>query len=451
MEIANKKVLVVGLGISGLAAAKFLINQKAHVTISDNKNEQKLLTFTDKAREIGAVLELGQHRIATFEKADLIVISPGVADTILPIKRAREKGIKVIGEIELASRFIKKPIIAITGTNGKTTTVTLLEKMLQNSGLKVFTGGNIGNPLTNYLNHQQKADVVVVEVSSFQLETIDTFRPKVGVLLNITNDHIDRYNDFTAYAKAKKRIFANQQTDDIAIVNGSDLTTCLLCKDIKSSKVFYCKKECFNTGATISDEYINISLPEKKVKFCIDKIGIKGGHNIENAAAAILSAFFAGGTAEGIRSALYNFKGLLHRQEYVDTIKGVRFFDDSKGTNVDAVTRALEAFNQPVILIMGGRDKKSDYNQLKNHIKKHVKKLVVIGEAKHKIVSAIGKIKPFILASVMSQAVSYAYNAANSGDIVLLSPGCSSFDMYSSYAQRGDDFQSEVKKLKQAV
>ncbi|MDL1967682.1 MAG: UDP-N-acetylmuramoyl-L-alanine--D-glutamate ligase [Deltaproteobacteria bacterium] len=443
MELENKNILVVGLGVTGIATAQFLINRGASVTVADRKKEQETDSEELLIRESGIRMEPGPHRIETFENADLIVVSPGVPHTIEPVIKAKERGVPVIGEIELASKFITEPIVAVTGTNGKTTTTTLLGKMLEDSGLKVFVGGNIGNPLIAYVDEEEKAEIVVIEVSSFQLDTIDAFRANVAVLLNITEDHMDRYSDMDAYRKSKARIFKNQQYNDTAVLNGSDSVVRSLSRDILSKKVFFSSKE--EKGVAISDENI---ISQENMSRLLEDFKLPGKHNAENAAAASLAALAAGGTFEGVRTALRKFKGLSHRLEYIDTLNGVDFFDDSKATNVDSVAKALETFEKPVVLIMGGRNKGSKFHTLRNLIERHTKKLIVIGEAKEDIKAELGDIKPVETATTMEDAVFKAYNAAaKPGDIVLLSPACASFDMYNSYTQRGEAFCRAVAKL----
>lgn len=314
--------------------------------------------------------------------------------------------------------------------------------MLEDSGFKVFVGGNIGKPLIAYADREEKAEIVVVEVSSFQLDTIDTFRANVAVLLNITEDHMDRYPDLDAYTKSKARIFKNQQYNDTAVLNGSDPVVRSLSRDILSRKVFFSSKE---EGVAISDESI---ISQENMSQLLSDLKLPGKHNMENAAAASLAALTAGGTFEGVRTSLRKFKGLPHRLEYIDTLNGVDFFDDSKATNVDSVAKALETFERPVVLIMGGRNKGSKFHTLRDLIGRHTKKLIVIGEAKEDIKAELGDIKPVETATSMEDAVFMAYNAAKPGDIVLLSPACASFDMYNSYAQRGEDFCKAVAKQK---
>jgi len=403
MNLANKKILIVGLGTSGIATARFAINQGASVTATDIAPAKDLADHAQEALAMGVDLELGRHEAETFERADLIVISPGVPHTIPQILRAHAKGVPVLGEIELAARFIiREPVIAVSGTNGKTTTTTLLGKMLENSGFKVFVGGNIGNPLIDYVDQKAKAEIVIAEISSFQLDTIETFRPKVSVLLNIAEDHLDRYPDFEAYISSKCRIFENQQADDIAVINGSDPLILSITQNIKAKKMTFYHRENKNAAALNSAiinwngssnaAFIGLQSQGKQTgSIELSDYQLAGRHNLENAAAASLAALAVGGSLEAIQSTLNNFQGLSHRLEFIATVSGVRFFNDSKATNVDAVARALEAFSNPVILIMGGRDKGGKFGSLKELVHKHTKKLIVMGEAKEKVKSATQK------------------------------------------------------------
>lgn len=452
MDLLNKKVLVVGLGMTGVSTARFLKNQGAMVTVTDLAKEDELGDSVETVRKLGIKMELGNHQINTFENADLIVLSPGVPHTIPQIRKAKDKGIAVLGEVELASKFIRRPVIAITGTNGKTTTTTLLGEILKNSGLKVFVGGNIGNPLIGYPDRKENAEMVVAEVSSFQLDTIESFKPKVAVLLNITEDHLDRYPDFKAYADSKARIFENQNAGDTAVLNGSDPLIRKLSKNIKSKKLFFTAREENEEGATINGKSIilfskNIPAIRKPETVDLSSASIIGKHNIENASAACLAALAAGATLEGIQTAIDNFKGLSHRLEYVDSVNGVKYFNDSKATNIDSVARALEFFSNRVILIMGGRNKGASFHALSDLIQHNTKEIIAIGEAKEDIISSLGHVVPVNTASTVEDAVFKAHGAAKPGDVVLLSPACSSFDMFSSYAHRGEIFCEAVKLL----
>jgi UDP-N-acetylmuramoylalanine--D-glutamate ligase len=413
---------------------------------------------------MGVAMELGRHRSQTFEKADLVVLSPGVAHTIEPVLRAKKHGIPVIGEIELASRFIKAPILAVTGTNGKTTTTEILGSMLKQSGFNVFVGGNIGNPLIGYADGEQKADFIVAEISSFQLDTIDTFRPIIGVLLNITVDHLDRYPNFDVYAASKIRIFENQQPGDIAVLNGSDPLVRSLTEPLKSTKLYYASLNHEDEGVVNNGTRIGFRFNKSKKRdnkgpiahlascnrrfLNVSNLKLVGRHNLENAAAAALAALAAGASPETVQEALNRYQGAAHRLEHIDTMHGVDFFNDSKATNVDAVIRAVESFSKPVVLIMGGLDKGGNFKALREVLARHAKKLIVMGKAAALIQSALGDTVPTISAASMADAVKQAYRVVSPDNVILLSPGCASFDMYDNYAQRGDDFRKAVKNFK---
>jgi UDP-N-acetylmuramoylalanine--D-glutamate ligase len=456
MQLANQTIVVIGLGKTGVAVARFLHNRGATVVVTDKAAEGELGPQVEALRKLGIRLELGRHAAETLTKADLIVISPGVPHTLEAVARAQAQGIPLIGEIELASRFIQEPIVAVTGTNGKTTTTELLGQMLANSNLKVFVGGNIGTPLIGYVDRGEKADIIVAEISSFQLDTVTTFRPQVGVLLNITEDHMDRYPNFQAYADAKIRLFSNQGTDDMAILNGADALIRGYMPEIRSRKLVFNRHSQDHAGGTIAGDRIVLHLDDPWTSdprfrtpptLNLSNFRPKGRHNLENACAASLAAIAAGGRAQGIQAALDQFHGLAHRLEWVGTIAGVAYFNDSKATNVDAVRRALEYFRQPVILIMGGLDKGSNFGALRQAIQPYTKKLIVMGAAASRIKSALGHVAMTVSAASMADAVHQARQAAVAGDVVLLSPGCASFDRYANYAQRGDDFRTTVANL----
>ncbi len=457
MKLKDKNTVVVGLGRTGLATAAFLQQQGARVLVSDSAGEDALGDAGNTLRRMGVRVETGPHRAALFQNAELIVISPGVSHTIEPIVQAMDHGIPVVGEVELASRFIKEPIIAVTGTNGKTTTTEILGRMLKASGLRVFVGGNIGNPLIEYVARKEPAQIVVAEISSFQLDTIATFRPRVSVLLNITADHLDRYPNFEAYAESKFRIFKNQQVEDVAVLNGADPVIRANSNRIKSQRLFFPSAAADEQGAVLNGRRIILNIAKLKKpgpeighqeSLDISKMQLHGQHNFENAAAASLAALAAGATLEGIQETLNQFKGLAHRLEHVATINTVQYFNDSKATNVGGVARALECFSKPVLLIMGGRDKGSDFKALAGLVRRHARTLIVMGEAAEPIRSALGQFIPTKVAASMEEAVSTAHQKADPGDVVLLSPGCASFDRYGNYAERGDDFRNAVEKLK---
>jgi UDP-N-acetylmuramoylalanine--D-glutamate ligase len=393
----------------------------------------------------------------------MIVLSPGVPHTIGPVAAASRLGVPVIGEIELASRFIKEPIIAITGTNGKTTVTTLIGKMLEESGLNVFVGGNIGNPLIDYVDGKNKAEIIVAEISSFQLDTIETFKPEISVLLNITEDHLDRYEDFSAYVKSKGRIFENQEGGNICIFNASDRHIGSIAGNIRCNKIPYSGGENlagYSKYARISNDRIEINIrmesggsgspiPERDTLY-FSEIRIPGRHNAENVAASALASLAAGGNITGIRAALKNFRGLPHRIEHVATIDGTEYYDDSKATTVDSVAKALDLFSKPVVLIMGGRNKGNDFTLLQNKVAKHVKKLIVLGEAREEIRASLGGFVETVSAESIEDSVRLAYMASGPGDVVLLSPACSSFDMFKSYSHRGEIFCKAIETLKRS-
>ncbi len=454
MILKNRHVVVVGLARSGMAVARFLKTHGASVTVTDLAVAEDLGPLVDEARELGVTLELGGHGAATFEAAQLIVISPGVPHTLAPLAQARERGVEVIGEVELAARFIQTPMVAVTGTNGKTTTTELLGQMLAASGLKVFVGGNIGNPLIEIAHRKADLDLIVVELSSFQLDTIAMLRPHVSVLLNISPDHLDRYADIQAYADAKGRIFENQGGDDFTICNGNDKLVTAQSRNVRSRLLKFFARPPHNgqsgPGAIITPRQIAVCIPGmEQERIDLTRTALIGPHNRENIAAAGLAALAVGASPAGIQKAVDAFQGLAHRLEPVRTVQEVRFVNDSKATNVDAAMRALECFGRPVVMIMGGRNKGYDFTSLHDHVRKHVKKLIVIGEAGNEIMTALGQVpaQGAHKAADLSQAVRDAYAAAGAGDTVLLSPACASFDMFGSYIERGDAFRQLVEEL----
>ncbi len=457
MDLTNKHILVVGLGKSGVAVARFLVERKCRVTVTDNRAEDELCDVLPEIRKMGVSVEIGQHRIETFEQVDLIVLSPGVPHTIEPVRRAVGKNIPVIGEIELACYFIDIPIIAITGTNGKSTTTLLLGEMLKQSGFKALLGGNLGTPMIEFAKKHDAADFMVAEISSFQLDTIEKFKPKVSILLNIADDHLDRYLDFDAYAQSKAGIFKNQDATDICILNDEDPVIRSISKDLTARRFVFNAAQSNESRARVPGEN-RAWVTGQTIWFHTNDIGVceidcseiflRGRHNLENASAAGLAVLALGGTIRGIKGALKQFKGLPHRVEYIDTINGVKYYDDSKATNVDAVARALESFFSPVVLIMGGRDKGGSYESLRTQVGQKVKKLILLGEAAEKIKKTIGDMVATEMVATMAQAVNMADKSTVPGDTVLLSPACSSFDMYDSYAQRGNDFSRAVYHLK---
>ncbi len=449
MNLQHQNILVVGLATTGAAVARFLIRRGAHVTVTDSADETRLGPIVSTMRRLGVNLELGGHSTASFETADLIVLSPGVPHTIPEMASARSAGVPVIGEIELASWFIHSPMIAISGTNGKTTTATLLGHMLQTAGLNVFVGGNIGHPLIAYADSEQTADWIVLEISNFQLDTIQSFRPRIGILLNVTDDHLDRYPDFNGYAAAKARLFENQEADDIALFNAADTPSQQLMTSIGSSCFSFNGRLSSDNETIIEDHRMTFNVSRfKGISLDLSQCRLNGRHNRENIAAAALAALAAGVDINHIQQAVNTFEGLSHRIEHIASVDNVRYYNDSKATNVDAVIRALECFERGVILIMGGRDKGGSYEALKTPLARRARKIIAMGEAAPIIEAALKDTIEITKADAMQAAVSIARQSAEDGDIVLLSPACSSFDMYTGYSERGEDFRQLVLKMK---
>ncbi len=452
MKVENKKVLIVGAGKSGISTARFLKEKGAVVTINDIRSEAELGEALNSIKTADITFVGGHHPKELFLSHDLIVVSPGVPHNTEPFNAAREKGIEVIGEMELAYRFISTPIIAITGTNGKTTTTTLIGEILKDSNISVFVGGNIGTPLIEYADDDSKK-LVVLEVSSFQLETIKHFHPFGGIILNITPDHLDRYKDMEEYAETKMRLFEHQESFDFAVLNADDEWIMRYKPAILSEIYLFSTKKKVKKGAFFDGKAITVIHPALKEKEVIltEEIRLKGIHNMENVMASVITALELGVTMETIRGTLNRFSGLRHRVEFVEEINGVSFYDDSKGTNVGAVEKALEGFSTPVVLILGGKEKGAGYTLLYNQIKRIVKAIVAIGEAKERIYKDLHNLKDIVMADTMEDAVRKAYSLCVKGETVLLSPACSSFDMFSGYAERGDKFVDAVKKLKEEV
>jgi UDP-N-acetylmuramoylalanine--D-glutamate ligase len=447
VELTGTRVTVVGLGLSGLAVVRLLASKGARVTVNDSRLD--LGEQGAEATKLGASLSLGDHEPARFADAQLIVASPGVPP--LPaFADASRRGIPVVSEIELASWFISAPIVGITGTNGKSTVTTLIGEMCEASGKPTFTGGNLGTPLSAAVDSAAARDgYVVVELSSFQLERVEKFHAKVGVLLNVTDDHLDRYENLAAYAAAKGRLFTTQHKDGFAIAPAGDQLCLSLARTSPGTLATYAGAdgEVRRQGDAIVDLVSGLSLP-------IAELGIRGEHNIDNACSAALAARLLGLSTDVIASTLRSFKGLPHRMQHVATLEGVDYFDDSKATNVGAAVAALAGFARAktkVVLIAGGKDKGGSYAPLRAALEKTGAGLVLIGEASDLIAQAFaGSPLPIARAKSMDDAVEAAHRLARFGEAVLLAPACSSFDMFKSYAQRGDVFRDAVLALQEA-
>ncbi|MBI5048985.1 MAG: UDP-N-acetylmuramoyl-L-alanine--D-glutamate ligase [Deltaproteobacteria bacterium] len=449
LELRGKKVLVVGLAKTGISTAKFLHKRGAVVTATDIMPASKIKGIDD-LQNANITVETGGHSIRHFSNAELIVLSPGVSPDIAPLKEARRKGIEIISEIELAYNFIKEPIVAIAGTNGKTTTTTLIGKILEQAGRKVFVGGNIGLPLIEYVMAAKTADYLVVEVSSFQLEGIRNFRPHAAILLNITEDHLDRYADFDEYVSAKFRLFEKMDKEDFAIVNFDDPVIKSQISNLKSqiSILPFSSGQILKEGIYYKNGNIVYSVDQEEESYTTKNFKLKGIHNIENIMAAIATAKICGIPKDIILETILEFKGLPHRMELIREINGVSYYNDSKGTNIGALQKSLEGFNAPVILIAGGKDKGGDYRVLNNLIKNKVKLLILLGEARDKIREAFTGLTNIAMVESLKEAVDTAYSKAVQGDVVLLSPACSSFDMFKDYKERGEIFRRLVERLK---
>lgn len=447
MDLKGKKVLVVGLARTGIAAAKFLKAKGSLVTTTEVKPGEEMKEAVQELRGMDISTEWGGHQIETFLNQDTIVVSPGVDLSIEPIQKAIKHGVRVISEIELAYHFIHVPIIAVTGTNGKTTTALLIGEMLKEDGKKVGVGGNVGEPLVLFADGKDQWEVLVVEISSFQLEAIEDFRPRISVLLNITEDHLDRYSSYADYIEAKMRIFANQNSGDLAVLNRDDPIVIQFKEKVKAKKVLFSLSERLDEGAFSNGQTISLRLGGKREEYSLAKTPLKGIHNVENMMAALTTARIFGCSKKAIQTVLNRFEGLEHRLEFIREIEGVRFYNDSKGTNVGSVVKSLQSFSEPVILIAGGKDKNGDLSPLKELIQKRVKHLILIGEAKERMNRELGGLTDTVMAKTMEEAVLLAHQKAKAGEVVLLSPACSSFDMFKDYKERGKVFKESVFRL----
>jgi UDP-N-acetylmuramoylalanine--D-glutamate ligase len=452
MELKDKKIVVVGLARTGVAVARFLAERGALVTVTDMKDEAALSQFLEKLAGLPISFELGRHEENSFLSSDLIVVSPGVPMEIAPIKLARDRKQTVISEIELASLFIDAPILAITGTNGKTTTTTLAGEIFRGCGFRTFVGGNIGNPLIDLAISGEAVDRVVAEISSFQLEGIAGFHPKVAVLLNITEDHLDRYDSFEGYAAAKARIFENMDGSDFAVLNMDDpMVAAWGPKDTGARIVPMSREKELPQGIFYKDGLITYRWEGKEELFPTDGFLLKGVHNLDNIMAALASILLMGCAAERARKTVERFTGLPHRMELVSSAAGVSWYNDSKGTNVGSVVKSLESFEKGVTLIAGGRDKGGDYAPLAGLVRERVDHLILIGEAREKIRDALGGLTDTRLAESLEEAVEVAREVTAPGGVVLFSPACSSFDMFKNYEERGERFAELVRSMKDGV
>jgi UDP-N-acetylmuramoylalanine--D-glutamate ligase len=447
MELNGKRVLVVGLGKSGVASALFMKAHGARVTVSDTKSGDELRNEIPVLLDHGITVETGGHGDRTFQGQDLIVVSPGVPVDAPPLVQARSLGESVIGEIELAAQFLPGPIVAITGSNGKTTTTTLTGEIMTASGFPALVGGNIGTPAISLAERAKPGTVIVLEISSFQLETIQSFRPKVAVVLNVTPDHLDRHRTFEIYAAAKTRIFENQQSEDCAVLNADDSTCVAMSKKTRAQIYWFSRQKEVERGAWVREGNIVFRDGSGQREIMqVSEIPLKGAHNLENVLAAVCASVLMGCAVEKIRKAVQGFKAVEHRLEFVASIGGVDYYNDSKATNVDATIKALESFPANIHLILGGKDKGSDYTVLNDLLRQRVKRVYTIGAAAGKIESQI-KGSEVVHAETVENAIRKAHASAQPGDVVLLAPACASFDQFKSYEHRGRIFKEVVRGL----
>ncbi|MCL5005467.1 MAG: UDP-N-acetylmuramoyl-L-alanine--D-glutamate ligase [Acidobacteria bacterium] len=448
IDVRGKNVLVVGLARTGLAVARCLAQRGAVVTVTDLRPPQ---LFSKEIRELldqKIGMELGLHREETFLRHDVIVVSPGVPADLPLLEVARRKGIPVVPEIEVASWFLDGRLAGITGTNGKTTTTALLGKILEASGFSTFVGGNIGVPLLSALDQVPPASVVVAELSSFQLETIHSFRPEVAVLLNLTPNHLDRHADFEAYIAAKARIFENQTENDYAILNADDDKVVSLAPGIRSRKIYFSRQRELASGVFISGGKIRYRVRNLEVDLMATRdVRLRGEFNLENVLAAAAAACVLGAEFASIRRAVREFHGVEHRLEFVGEIQGVAFYNDSKATSVDAAQKALSTFEQGVHLILGGKDKGAPYEPLRSLLKDRVREILVIGADRERIRNELAGTVDIIDAVELETAVRKAFERAETGDVILLAPACASFDQFENFEHRGREFKDLVERL----
>lgn len=470
IDVKNKRVLVVGLGASGLAAARFLKAKGAKVTVSDSRPAtliQELPALLDE----GFMIETGGHGLLTFRRQDLIVVSPGVPLSVPELKQVRALGARIVGELELGAASLEGEVVAVTGSNGKTTTTTLIGEILKASGRPTLVGGNIGRPVTAMVAESvalaaavgeagpssaappqdDKSEVwSVLEVSSFQLETIESFRPRIALVLNITPDHLDRHGSFQAYWDAKARITENQDAGDFLVLNAEDVETQKVAAKTKAQIFWFSAKRQIKQGAFAYGESVFFTAQEGRTPepvMPLSEIPLAGRHNVENVLAAVCAAKLAGVASETIREAVRSFKAVEHRLEFVRELDGVRYYNDSKATNVDATVKALESFAEGIWLILGGKDKDSDYTLLAGLIRERVKTVITIGSAAEKIERQLAGVAKIESAGTMERAVRYAREHATAGDTVLLAPACASFDQFKNYEERGRVFKALVGEL----
>ncbi|HKX26626.1 MAG TPA: UDP-N-acetylmuramoyl-L-alanine--D-glutamate ligase [Blastocatellia bacterium] len=447
MELAGLKVLVVGLARSGVAAAEFLAQRGARVTVNDAKSEDEL-PGAEALRARGIEVVTGSHPAELFEKSELIVVSPGVPLALGPFARARAAGVPIMGEVELAARFLRGRLIGITGSNGKTTTTTLIGELLKDASLPVQVGGNIGRPLISLVETSSPEGLTVAELSSFQLEAVEQLHLFAAVLLNLTPDHLDRYNSMAEYAAAKANLFLNQTPDDLAVLNADDERVLEMRSRIQARLVYFSRRLALDQGIFLAEGRILCRSGGQEHRL-IDQaeIQLRGDHNLENIMSALAVGLACGVPIDSMRGTIRNFHGVEHRLEFVAEIDGIKFYNDSKATNVDAAIKSLEAFPDGLVVILGGKDKGSDYAPLAPLVRERCRQVILIGAAADQLEAALANTAPIHRAATLPQAVELGFKLGHPGATVLLAPACASFDMFDNYEHRGQVFKTAVRRL----
>ena len=455
-DIKGKNVMVIGLGRTGVALCRFLVSQGANVTISDHKSKAELISSLEDIEDLNVNFDLGGHTPKLFLQQELIILSPGVSPALKIFDYARSRNVRVTGEFEFAAAWVDQPIIAITGTNGKSSVCRIIKSMFDESQVASWLGGNYGTPLSEYLLLPKKASIVIAEVSSFQLELCEQFKPTNIVFTNLAENHLDRYKSMEEYVNAKRKVFLNTDQSTTSMLNADDNAVVELARDpaVQRGRIFY-----FSRKPALEPQIMNIGgcvLIGKELKvrrgpeievFDLTKVKARGAHQLENIMAATLVSLEHGATPAAVQTVIETFRGLAHRLEYVRRVGGVEFYNDSKATNVHAVAKALDCFDENVILIMGGKDTNLNYEPLKDRIRRKVKTLILVGEAKERINRDIGDMAETYLIGTFEEAVLISYQKSRIGDYVLLAPGASSFDIFESFEERGNYFKELVNKF----
>ena len=448
--LTGRRALVVGLARSGVAACRLLLASGARVVGTDARPLAALGAEVRALGEAGVELAVGGHPSRLFEEAGLVVLSPGVPLTLAPVAEARRRGTAIIGELELAYRAMEADLIAITGTNGKTTTTALVGALLSDEPRPLLVGGNIGDPLSAHALGFPPEGLAVAEASSFQLETIETFHPRVAAVLNLTPDHVDRHGSFEAYREAKARIFLNQTTADWAVLNADDPEVAALAERTRARAVFFSRRRPLGEGFSLREGWIVARLDGRETRITpLREIFLRGDHNVENVLAATACALWAGAAPSTLRKAIGALRGVAHRIEWVRELDGVAYYNDSKGTNVTSTLKALESFHEPVVLLAGGRGKGQDFTPLARGVTGRVRIAILIGEDQAKLDEVLAPVTRVVRVEGMAEAVALARRVAVPGDVVLLSPACASFDMFRDFEHRGEVFKNAVLALEE--